>query len=127
MTDGETYYTVVRATNALNLAITIRSDGITIKRDPLIPGQVYDGPLEGFDLTYQKETDTISASWSGFGQGIPVKETVEHTGKMIYKKLSLIVDIIIILISYSFFAHKFVLNSKNRLPAKLPSNVYFAI
>ncbi|XP_022100316.1 uncharacterized protein LOC110984425 [Acanthaster planci] len=80
MTDGETYYSIVRATNALGLAITVRSDGITVKREPLIPGQVYDGLLVGFDLTYQKETDTISASWRGFGQGMPVKETVHHTG-----------------------------------------------
>ncbi|XP_033637389.1 uncharacterized protein LOC117298318 isoform X2 [Asterias rubens] len=80
MMDGETYYTVVRATNALNIPITLRSDGITVKRDPLIPGQVYDGLLAGFDLTYQKETDTISASWSGFGQGMPIQETVEYTG-----------------------------------------------
>ncbi len=81
MKDGETYYTVVRATNALNIPITLRSDGITVKRDPLIPGQVYDGLLVGFDLTYQKETDTISASWSGFGKGAPAKEIVKHTGK----------------------------------------------
>ncbi|XP_022103294.1 uncharacterized protein LOC110986022 [Acanthaster planci] len=80
MTDGETYYTIVRATNALGLEITVRSDGITVKRDPLIPGQVYDGLLVGFDLTYQKETDTISANWRGFGQGMIVKETVHHTG-----------------------------------------------
>ncbi|XP_033637723.1 uncharacterized protein LOC117298529 [Asterias rubens] len=80
MMDGETYYTVVRATNALNIPITLRSDGITVKRDPLIPGQVYDGLLAGFDLTYQRETDTISASWSGFGQGMPIQETVEYTG-----------------------------------------------
>ena len=83
MMDGETYYTVVRATNALNIPITLRSDGITIKRDPLIPGQVYDGLLAGFDLTYQKETDTISASWSGFGQGMPIQETIEYTGKLL--------------------------------------------
>ncbi|XP_038062441.1 uncharacterized protein LOC119732930 [Patiria miniata] len=80
MTDGETYYTLVRATNALGLAVTVRSDGITVKRDPLIPGQVYDGLLVGFDLTYQKETDRISASWKGFGQGMPIKETIHHTG-----------------------------------------------
>ncbi|XP_022102001.1 uncharacterized protein LOC110985344 [Acanthaster planci] len=80
MIDDETYYTVVRATNALGLAVTVRSDGITVKREPLIPGQVYDGLLVGFDLTYQKETDTISASWKGFGKGTQVAETVEHTG-----------------------------------------------
>ncbi|XP_038050728.1 uncharacterized protein LOC119723897 [Patiria miniata] len=80
MVDDETYYSVVRATNALGLAVTVRSDGITVKRDPLIPGQVYDGLLVGFDLTYQKETDSISASWKGFGEGTQPKESVEHTG-----------------------------------------------
>ena len=86
MMDGETYYTVVRATNALNIPITLRSDGITVKRDPLIPGQVYDGLVVGFDLIYQKETDTISASWSGFGQRAP-ERAVKHTGKYRYAGL----------------------------------------
>ncbi|XP_038050876.1 uncharacterized protein LOC119724026 [Patiria miniata] len=80
MTDGETYYIIVRATNVMGLAVTVRSDGITVKLDPLIPGQVYDGLLVGFDLTYQKETDTISANWKGFGEGTQPKESVEHTG-----------------------------------------------
>ena len=94
MADGETYYSVVRATNALGLDITVRSDGITVKRDPLVPGQVYDGLLVGFDLTYQKATDTISASWKGFGQGMPVGEAVHHTGisqlDLLYKTFRLI-------------------------------------
>ncbi|XP_071798137.1 uncharacterized protein [Asterias amurensis] len=85
MIDGETYYTVVRATNALNIPITLRSDGITVKREALIPGQVYDGLLVGFDISYQKETDTISASWSGFGQGAPGR-AVKHTGNAKTKK-----------------------------------------
>ena len=80
MLDGETYYSVVRATNAMGVTTTIRSDGITVQREPLIPGRVLDGLLEGYDLTYQKETDTLSASWSGFGQGMQANEEAQHTG-----------------------------------------------
>ena len=83
MTDGEAYYVLVRAVNALGLVITVRSDGITVKRDPLIPGYVYDGPLVGVDMTYQQETDRISASWSGFGKGFPDHAAIQHSGRPI--------------------------------------------
>ena len=87
MTDGETYVTVVKATNLIGLTMVHKSDGITIQREPLIPGMVYDGDLVGRDLTYQSSVDTISANWDGFG-GNNIVETVEHTGKFLEYKIS---------------------------------------
>lgn len=38
--DLETYYQLLKVTNALGYSYTLRSDGITIKQDSLIPGLV---------------------------------------------------------------------------------------
>ena len=80
MIDDETYYVTVKAVDALGHIIIRRSDGVTIKRDPLIPGQVYDGLLTGQDLTYQVDTTSLSANWNGFG-GHQIHENIRHSGK----------------------------------------------
>ena len=36
----ETYYQLLRVTNALGYTYTLRSDGVTIHQEPLIPGEV---------------------------------------------------------------------------------------
>ena len=82
MIDDETYYVIVKAVDALGNTIIRRSDGVTIKRDPLIPGQVYDGPLTGQDLTFQVDTTSLSANWNGFG-GHQIQENFQHSGKTI--------------------------------------------
>ncbi|XP_072033446.1 LOW QUALITY PROTEIN: uncharacterized protein [Amphiura filiformis] len=79
MTDGETYYTIVKATNLIGLTMIYMSDGVTIQPEPLNPGNVYDGDLIGRDLKYQLSVDTISANWNGFG-GSDVLEMIKHTG-----------------------------------------------
>ncbi|XP_019624877.1 PREDICTED: uncharacterized protein LOC109470382 isoform X2 [Branchiostoma belcheri] len=66
--DGETYYTVVRATNQLGYSYSVRSDGVTVKLEPLVPGVVWDGPIIGFDLSYQQSVTTLSANWDSFGK-----------------------------------------------------------
>ncbi len=71
---------VVKGTNLIGLTMVHRSDGITVQREPLIPGIVYDGDLLGTDLNYQSSIDTLSANWGGFG-GSNVVETVDHTGQ----------------------------------------------
>ncbi|KAI8518956.1 hypothetical protein Bbelb_022130, partial [Branchiostoma belcheri] len=67
MMDGETYYVTVKATNLQNVSRIERSDGITVQREPLIPGLVRDGPVPGYDLNYQIADDEISANFEGFG------------------------------------------------------------
>eukprot|EP00058_Branchiostoma_floridae_P003025 XP_002588513.1 hypothetical protein BRAFLDRAFT_79466 [Branchiostoma floridae] len=39
MHDGETFFVAVRATNEMNFTYTVRSDGITVMLEPLIPGE----------------------------------------------------------------------------------------
>ena len=80
MKDGETYYAIVRATNVIGLTLIQRSDGITVQREPLIPGRVYDGPLIGKDLNYQLSLTSLSASWNGFGGDAVAGTVIEHTG-----------------------------------------------
>ncbi|XP_063408918.1 uncharacterized protein LOC134692399 [Mytilus trossulus] len=64
---GELYYSLLRVTNALNYTYIIRSNGVTIEEDPLIPGRVFDGYIPGFDLNVQPSRRKISANWDGFG------------------------------------------------------------
>lgn len=68
LTDGESYFVVVRATNKLGYVNTIHSDGVTVQVEPLLPGNVRDGDLVGKDLNYQQSITSISANWDGFGQ-----------------------------------------------------------
>ena len=65
--DSGTYYSVVRATNLLGHVHVVRSNGITVKVEPLIPGVVRDGPIIGYSLNYQPGTTSLSANWDGFG------------------------------------------------------------
>ncbi|XP_070562157.1 uncharacterized protein [Ptychodera flava] len=67
MKNGETYYLVVRATNLLGYASSLRSNGITIQLEPLAPRDVRDGAVYGFDLNYQSSITTLSANWDAFG------------------------------------------------------------
>ena len=83
MTDGETYYVIVRGTNMLGSTVTVRSDGVTVERDPLIPGHVFDGPFFGTDINFQQSTHVLQASWMGFG-GRDDQQRFHHTGKDMY-------------------------------------------
>ena len=65
--DGETYYFIIRAMNKLGHVFSHYSNGITVKLEPLLPGNVRDGDVVGFDLNYQPSTTSLSASWDGFG------------------------------------------------------------
>ena len=67
MHDGEAFFVSLQVTNALQYTYTIRSDGVTLKLEPLLPGEVRDGPVLGVDLHFQVSTDTLSANWDGFG------------------------------------------------------------
>ena len=66
--DGESYFTVVRVTNKLGYTYALRSDGIAIQLEPLLPGKVRDGPIIGRDLNYQQSTSQLHGNWDSFGQ-----------------------------------------------------------
>ena len=67
MHDGDSFFIELRVTNMLGFTYSVRSDGVTIQLEPLIPGQVYDGLVTGVDLSFQPSTTTLSANWDGFG------------------------------------------------------------
>lgn len=67
MKNKETYINYVRITNAIGYQYTLRSTGVTIENTPLLPGKVYDGDIEGYDLNYLSSKTRVYANWNGFG------------------------------------------------------------
>ncbi|KAI0215917.1 hypothetical protein LSAT2_032052 [Lamellibrachia satsuma] len=66
--DGESYFVVLRVTNKLGFVYTVHSNGVTVKLEPLLPGNVRDGDIVGTDLNYQPSVTSLSANWDGFGK-----------------------------------------------------------
>lgn len=54
----------------------LRSDGVTIHDQPLVPGSVYDGDILGFDLSVINSASSITCNWKGFG--LPKTETIDN-------------------------------------------------
>ncbi|XP_070573609.1 uncharacterized protein [Ptychodera flava] len=79
MKDGESYYVVVRATNLLGYSYSLRSDGITIQREPLLPGHVRDGDVMGYDINFQASVKYLAGNWDAFGIH-PSRYTEEELG-----------------------------------------------
>ncbi|XP_078621329.1 uncharacterized protein LOC144887805 [Branchiostoma floridae x Branchiostoma japonicum] len=75
--DGESFYVVVRGTNQLGDSFVLRSDGISIRKEPLIPGEVRDGPVLGLDQNFQLSITTLSANWDQFGIDREVAEVLD--------------------------------------------------
>lgn len=89
MADGQSFFILVRATNIMGMSFLQRSNGITVQLKPLVPGSVFDGPLEGFDLNYQTPTDKLWANWQGFGRSQEKEGGFEHTGACVVLLCSL--------------------------------------
>lgn len=67
MKNLETYINLVKVTNAIGYEYTMRSNGVTVQETPILPGKVFDGDIDGYDLNYQPTKSTVSANWIGFG------------------------------------------------------------
>ncbi|CAG2246701.1 unnamed protein product [Mytilus edulis] len=65
--NGKMYYSLVKVTNKLNYTYILRSDGVTIEKNPLLPGKVFDGDVRGYDINYLPSSNIIYANWDGFG------------------------------------------------------------
>ena len=65
--DNEAFFFIVRATNKLGYSYSLRSNGLTVKLEALIPGAVKDGDIFGKDLNFQFSITSLSAWWLGFG------------------------------------------------------------
>ena len=83
--DAKTYFTTVWATNVLGYTRVLRSDGVTVQVEPLLPGLVRDGPITGFDLMFQPSLSELSANWDGFGN--ERTNVIEIKGKVFDKFL----------------------------------------
>ncbi|XP_052806226.1 uncharacterized protein LOC128235445 [Mya arenaria] len=80
--EGERYYSLLRVTNAIGYSYTLRSNGVTVSSDVLIPGEVYDGAIQGYDLTVQRSRTNVSANWDAFGKVKSALEGQLETGYM---------------------------------------------
>ena len=71
---NETYRVLVQATDYTGKVHILRSNGVTLTTQGLIPGLVRDGPIPEQDLNYQESVSALWACWSGFGNGSPEQE-----------------------------------------------------
>lgn len=65
--NGMKYIVTVKTVDFLGRTKTARSDGVSIRIQPPLPGLVRDGLLE--DLNYQYSVTELSANWDNFGDG----------------------------------------------------------
>lgn len=72
--EKETYRVLVQVTDYSGEVHILRSDGVTVTTRALKPGLVRDGVIPDQDLNYQESVTSLSASWSGFGDGTPEQE-----------------------------------------------------
>jgi hypothetical protein len=77
MGSGELFYSLLRVTNTLNYTYVIRSNGVTVVQNPLVPGDVFDGDITGYDLNFQPTRTRASANWDGFGHSTGTKTQLD--------------------------------------------------
>lgn len=66
--EGQRYYSLVHIRNAIGYSYILRSNGVTVSSNLLIPGEVYDGLVTGYDLTVIPSRTIISVNWDNFGR-----------------------------------------------------------
>ena len=74
LVDGKTYFSTVRITNLLGHTYSVRSNGVIVQVQPLVPGIVRDGDIFGVDLSFQPSLSELSANWDGFGGTTNIEE-----------------------------------------------------
>ena len=80
LNDGESFYVVVKATNALGHVISHHSNGVTIILEPLVPGIVRDGDVIGTDLNFWPHIDHLTANWDSFGNDQDLNMDIMNNG-----------------------------------------------
>lgn len=74
----ESYRVLVQAMDITGETYSLRSNGLTVTTDDLVPNIVQDGPIPDEDLNYQEPVNYLSAHWGGFGDGTPQQEIVYY-------------------------------------------------
>ena len=64
-------YISVKMLSSIGYVRSMRSDGVVVQVDPLIPGVVFDGPIPGYDFDSQASLTSIMANWNSFGGADP--------------------------------------------------------
>jgi sugar lactone lactonase YvrE len=65
LTQGQTYYVTIQATNGAGLSSTATSDGVKVDTTaPVVSGVPTDGATAGTDIAFQASTTTLSANWA---------------------------------------------------------------
>ncbi|XP_061197209.1 uncharacterized protein LOC133205414 [Saccostrea echinata] len=82
--NGITYINVVKTTDALNRTRTSRSNGVAVKIQPPVPGDVRDGVQE--DINYQESVTSLSANWDAFGKSL---NTRDPTQQIVYYEVAI--------------------------------------
>ena len=77
--DSKVYISVTMF-SSIGYVRSMRSDGVVVQVDPLIPGLVYDGPIPGYDFDSQASLTSIMANWNSFGGADP-----ERLSEMVIK------------------------------------------
>ena len=75
---NETYRIVVQAIDYTGEVYILQSNGSTVTNQAVLPGLVLDGPVQGQDLNFQQSLSTLSAQWSGFGDGSPEQRITRY-------------------------------------------------
>jgi hypothetical protein len=65
--NGMKYIVTIKTVDFLGRTKIARSDGVSVRIQPPVPGLVRDGLLE--DLNYQYSTSELSTNWDNFGDG----------------------------------------------------------
>ena len=76
--DEESYRVIVQAVDFTGEIFVLRSNGLTVTTDDLVPSTIQDGPIPDEDLNYQEPTDYLSAHWQEFGDGTPQQEILYY-------------------------------------------------
>ena len=79
LVDGKNYFVTIRVTNLLGHTYSLRSNGVTVQVEPLVPGVVRDGDIVGVDLSYQPSLSELSANWDKFGNDFHIETEGKFT------------------------------------------------
>ena len=74
----ESYRVLLQAIDHTGEIFILRSNGLTVTTDNLVPGIIQDGPIPYEDLNHQEPIDYLSAHWTEFGDGTPQQEIMYY-------------------------------------------------
>lgn len=74
--NGITYINVIKTIDALNRTRISRSNGVAVRIQPPLPGDVRDGLQD--DINYQESITSLSANWDAFGKSLDSRDPTQQ-------------------------------------------------